>query len=147
MANRGVQWPPKLAARGLALWAVDLWPYVNGRALVNGIRLGEMELSDMLDVVHYFYEDDLNYASVEAAQMAEARRISVFKEMYGVDYAYASKESRNKAAGSSANFDFDLDDPVPFDPANAPVKSFIPATEMDDNSFNPFGDILDAPIN
>jgi hypothetical protein len=112
---------------------------------VNGLRLGEMELSDMLDVIHYFYEDDLNYASAEAAQMAEARRIAVFKNMYNVEYAYASSESKSKVA--SANYDFDLDDPTPFDPTNAPVKSFIPATEMDDNSYNPFGDILDAPIN
>jgi hypothetical protein len=106
-----------------------------------------MESSDMLDVIHYFYEDDLNYASVEAAQMAEARRICVFKEMYGVDYAYASASSKNKTANANANYDFDLDDPTPFDPTNAPVKSFIPATEMDDNSYNPFGDVLDAPIN
>jgi hypothetical protein len=105
-----------------------------------------MELSDMLDVIHYFYEDDLNYASIEAAQMAEARRIAVFKNMYGIDYAYASAESKNKTAGASANYDFDLDDPTPFDPTNAPVKPYVPPTDMDDGSFNPFGDVLDAPI-
>ena len=98
----------------------------------------------MLDVIHYFYEDDLNYASVEAAQMAEARRISIFKQLYEVDYAYASTDSKNKTASS---MDFDLDDPIPFDPANAPVKSYIPPTEVDASSNNPFGDILDAPIN
>ncbi len=113
---------------------------------MNGIRLAEMELSDMLDVIHYFYEDDLNYASVEAAQMAEARRISVFKQLYGVDYAYASAESKNKTAGFGANYDFDLDDPTPFDPTNAPIKPYVPPTDMDDDSFNPFGDVLDAPI-
>lgn len=110
---------------------------------MNGLKLEEMELSDMLDVIHYFYEDDLNYASVEAAQMAEARRISVFKKLYGVDYAYASPDTKNKVA---SNMDFDLDDPVPFDPANAPVKPYIPPTEMDADDFNPFGDVLDAPI-
>ena len=107
-----------------------------------------MELSDMLDVIHYFYEDDLNYASVEAAQMADARRITLFKQLYGVEYKYASADSQNKAAaGGSSNYDFDLDDPIPFDPTNAPKKPFIPATEIDADSFTPFGDVLDAPIN
>ena len=107
-----------------------------------------MELSDMLDVIHYFYEDDLNYASVEAAQMADARRITVFKQLYGIEYRYASEDSRNKTATSSnSNYDFDLDSPVPFDPTNAPQKPFIPATQIDADSFTPFGDVLDAPIN
>lgn len=110
---------------------------------MNGLRLEEMDLSDMLDVIHYFYEDDLNYASVEAAQMAEARRITIFKQLYDVEYKYASSTTKTRTAN---NYDFDLDDPVPFDPKKAPVKPFIPATEMDADSFNPFGSVLDAPI-
>lgn len=106
-----------------------------------------MELSDMLDVIHYFYEDDLNYATVEQAQMTDARRITVFKQLYGTEYKYASEDVRNKTAGTSANFDFDFDDLTPFDPTNAETKPFVPATEMDGASSNPFGDILDAPIN
>jgi len=114
---------------------------------VNGLRLEEMELSDMLDVIHYFYEEDMNYASVEQAQMADARRITIFKQLYGTEYRYASTESKNRLAASDSNFDFDFDDLAPFDPNNAETKPFIPATEVDENSHNPFGDILDAPIN
>ena len=106
-----------------------------------------MELSDMLDVIHYFYEDDLNYASVEQAQMTDARRITVFKQLYGTEYKYASEDNKNKTAGSSANFDFDFDNLAPFDPTKAETKPYIPPTEVDSNSFNPFGDVLDAPIN
>ena len=104
-----------------------------------------MELSDMLDVVHYFYEEDLNYASVEQAQMTDARRITLFKQLYGVEYKYASEDIKNKTAGQSSNFDFD--DLAPFDPTNAETKPFVPATEVDEYSSTPFGDILDAPIN
>jgi hypothetical protein len=114
---------------------------------VNGLRLEEMELSDMLDVVHYFYEDDLNYASVEQAQMTDARRITIFKQLYGTEYKYASDEVKNRAAGNSSTFDFDFDDTVPFDPTKAETKPYIPPTEVDGSSFNPFGDVLDAPIN
>jgi hypothetical protein len=112
---------------------------------VNGLRLEEMELSDMLDVIHYFYEEDLNYASVEQAQMTDARRVTLFKQLYNIDYKYASDEIKNRAAGNSSNFDFD--DLTPFDPANAETKPFVPATSMDEFSSTPFGDILDAPIN
>jgi hypothetical protein len=111
---------------------------------VNGIRLEEMELSDMLDVIHYFYEEDLNYASVEQAQMTDARRVTLFKQLYNIDYKYASDEIKNRSAGTIGDFDFD--DPVPFDPANAKTKPFIPATEVDANSYSPFGSVLDAPI-
>jgi hypothetical protein len=112
---------------------------------VNGLRLEEMELSDMLDVVHYFYEEDLNYASVEQAQMTDARRITLFKQLYGINYRYASDESKNRTAAASSDFDFD--DLTPFDPTNAETKPFVPATNMDEYSSTPFGDILDAPIN
>jgi hypothetical protein len=104
-----------------------------------------MELSDMLDVIHYFYEDDLNYASVEQAQMADARRVTVFKQLYNIDYKYASDELKNRTAAASSNFDFD--DLAPFDPTNVETKPFVPATDMNENSSTPFGDILDAPIN
>jgi hypothetical protein len=113
---------------------------------VNGLRLEEMELSDMLDVVHYFYEEDLNYASVEQAQMTDARRITLFKQLYGIDYKYASSDAKNKIAGNP-NFDYDFDDLAPFDPTNVETKPFVPATDMDEYSSTPFGAILDAPIN
>lgn len=103
-----------------------------------------MELSDMLDVIHYFYEEDLNYASVEQAQMSDARRVTIFKQLYGTEYRYASTDTKNKV--SASDFDYDFDDLEPFDPAKAATKPFIPATEIDEYSSNPFGDILDAPI-
>jgi len=105
-----------------------------------------MELSDMLDVVHYFYEEDLNYSTVEQAQMTDARRITLFKQLYNIDYKYASNDVKNKVA-SNSNFDYDFDDLAPFDPTNAETKPFVPATDMNENSSTPFGDILDAPIN
>ncbi len=100
----------------------------------------------MLDVIHYFYEEDLNYASVEQAQMAEARRITMFKELYKEEYRYASKATANKTAAAFAN-QYDFDDPVPFDPTNAPTKPYIPPTEMDADAMDPFGGVLDAPVN
>lgn len=100
----------------------------------------------MLDVLHYFYEEDLNYASVEAAQMAEARRVTIFKQLYNEEYRYASSATANKSAGTF-NGQYDFDDPVPFDPKKAPTKPYFPPTQMDADSMDPFGGVLDAPIN
>lgn len=100
----------------------------------------------MLDVIHYFYEEDFNYASVEQAQMAEARRIAVFKELYNQEYKYGSTKQSTKN-GSSFAGQYDFDDPVPFDPTNAPTKPYVPPTEMDADAMDPFGGVLDAPVN
>jgi hypothetical protein len=98
-----------------------------------------MNVSDMLDVIHYFYEEDMNYASVEQAQMAEARRTFVFEEMYQTKYDYKTKNN----GGNSQGYD---DGVTPFNPRNKDVKPYIPPTEVDPDSYNPFGSVLDAPI-
>ena len=100
----------------------------------------------MLDVIHYFYEDDLNYATVEQAQMAEARRVTIFKQLYDEDYKYVSTGTANKVNNGFAG-QYDFDNPIPFDPKKAPVKPYFPPTQMEADDADPFGGILDAPIN
>lgn len=92
----------------------------------------------MLDVIHYFYEEDFNYSTVEQAQMTDARRIHVFESLYKTKYHYAAPKSAGKTSG--------VDDLEPFDPMNQEVKPFVPATDFDPESSNPFGSLLDAPI-
>lgn len=105
---------------------------MNGKAIVYGINLPEMELSDMLDVIHYFYEEDLNFSSHEQMQMAEKRRVHIYKEMYLTEYKYQVSASSDVVE--------------PFDPAGGGTKPYIPPTEFDPDSYNPFGSALDAPI-
>jgi hypothetical protein len=47
----------------------------------------------------------------------------------------------NKNSTSSAD-----DGLTPFNPRNKDVKPYIPPTEVDPDSYNPFGSVLDAPI-
>lgn len=110
---------------------------------MNHIKLEELDLADMLDVIHYFYEEDLNFFTIEHAKMAEVRRVAIYKHLYNVDYKYGS----GAASSGVANGGFDGEDLEPFDPSNAPVKSYFPPTEMDADSSSPFGGVLDAPIN
>lgn len=89
----------------------------------------------MLDVIHYFYEEDLNYASLEQLQMTDARRAHMFENLYGQTYAY--KSGLNAENGTINQFNPN---------GAAGTKPFIPPTEFDPDSHNPFGSVLDAPI-
>lgn len=92
----------------------------------------------MLDVIHYFYEEDFNYSTVEQAQMTDARRIHVFETLYKTKYHYAAQKTVGGGSG--------VDGLEPFDPSNQEVKPFIPATDFNPESSSPFGETLDAPI-
>ena len=134
MVDRAVFSSPGSAARGLTQWAIDLWPYVNGKSLTLGLRLAEMELSDMVDVLHFYFEDDSRYASAEEAEAVSALRSSLYSTMYNTKYVYAMK------SGSGSNRSNE------FSPVTDELKPYIAPTEFDPTSSNPFGSVLDAPI-
>jgi hypothetical protein len=103
---------------------------VNGKALTLGLRLADMELRDMLDVVHYFFEEDSRYGSAEEAEAVSAVRSA----LYGMYYRYGIKSKIKSSSGD--NFYSDPDE----------IKPYIPPTQFDPESANPFGAVLDAPI-
>lgn len=143
------------------MWAAELWPYINGKALANQIRLGEMEASDMMDVLHFYMEEDITYSSAEVAESRSNTRIGLYRELYGVDYKYpyVTKKpqapdftSGNYASDSSYALD-DMDGDQPFDPRNSfepnkpPMKPPAQApTAFNPDAANPFPG-LDAPLN
>lgn len=145
MACRGILRPPYGAASSLLEWGIDLWPYVNGRALVSGLRLADMDSRDMLDVLHYFLEDDMNMGTAEQAEARDAARKHIYEEMYNSTYKYGVKKSN--AAPVIKDFDAEPEEklPEPFNPAAKP-KRFIPPTNFDGESALPFGNTLDAPL-
>lgn len=149
MAHRGVHESPGSAARGLVTWAIDLWPYVNGRALFNGIHLSSLEASDMVDVIHYLFEEDMTYSSGEEAEARSRMRRNIYQNMYKTTYKYGyeSPESKNKRIFDEAMAEPDLvEDLKPFDPIKPETKAFMPASNFDPNAAQPFGLELDAPL-
>jgi hypothetical protein len=155
MARRGVFKPPYAAARAFLEWAVDLWPYVNGKAIMSGLRLAEMEASDMCDVLHYFMEEDLSASTAEQAEAKSEARSVIYRTLYGKTYKYAMNKSSSSgsssytADGSSlpdGGFYGDLD-VEPFDPTRNVQKPYVPPTELNEDSYLPFGKTLDAPLN
>lgn len=87
----------------------------------------------MLDVIHYLYEEDSHFSTVEEARWVDIKRKHIYKELYNEDYKYFS--TKEGASENSDNSDVDA------------VKPYIPPTEFDADSPNPFGAVLDAPAN
>jgi hypothetical protein len=148
VVGRAVYRPPYGAARSFAEWAIDLWPYVNGKAVASRLDLTSLNAADLIDVLHYYFEEDANLATGEQMEARDKMRSSIYGELYMRTYRYG--------ASSSSTTDFSaLDDPygddmpVPVDPmakSFSAVKPFVPATEINEGSSKPFGRLLDAPL-
>lgn len=104
----------------------------------------------MVDVLHYFFEEDMSFTSQEQAEAQSKTRENLYSTMYGMTYKYAYK---SKQQNQPVNFDdiptedsSDMADIKPFDPKKEPTKAYIPPTDFDPTSSNPFGNGLDAPM-
>ena len=87
-----------------------------------------MEASDMLDVVHYFLDEDMRYSSVEELKIHDSVRKNIFKTFYDTEYRYGIPGDTPDSVDSDA------------------IKPYIPPTEVNPDAPNPFGAVLDAPI-
>lgn len=115
---------------------------------MNNLDLKEMEASDMLDVLHYFFEEDLYYSSAEQAEGRDRARQRIYEDFYNKRYPYASSSGQ----GVSRNFDVDIAEEVeevtPFDPMQKmqPTKPYVAPTPVNASSRLPFGNVLDGPM-
>jgi len=88
----------------------------------------------MLDVIHFFFEEDSRYRSQEEIQAVSAIRTQVYESLYGVSYPYKVNSSSTNRSDFSETDDIDS------------VKPYIPPTDFDPESANPFGRTLEPPI-
>lgn len=104
----------------------------------------------MLDVLHYYFEEDFHQDSAEASARKSALRDTVYETLYEDTYKYSVD---TKTASTYKNFDpedYETEDaeemivPEPFKPSKP--KAYTPPTEMTSNKAAPFGSILDAPL-
>jgi hypothetical protein len=103
-----------------------------------------MEASEMLDVVHYYFEADARYSSGEEAEGVSKLRTSLYG-LYEKTYVYAvSSSSRNQSGRTYVNGNDEDLLPTEFSPQQ--TKSFAPATEVNAESHLPFGPVLDSPV-
>lgn len=114
-----------------------------------------MNASDLLDVLHYFMEEDMDYTSGEQLEGQSSLRSRLYRNLYDTEYPYATAKTKNNNivelefgpendAVEPAN---ELDDIKPFNPrAASPRKAYVPPTTFDGGAELPFGSTLDAPL-
>jgi hypothetical protein len=115
-----------------------------------------MDASDMIDVLHFFFEEETAFISAEQAGELTRIRGRLYETLYETKYRYgrASSETKlkNRIHESTRNGNFaeddDFSDLTPFDPARPPMehKPFVPATEVGPDENDPFNGLLDAPL-
>lgn len=102
----------------------------------------------MIDVLHFFFEEDLYHSNKEQGESRDKVRFSMYKELYDIDYKYAVFQENSYRTYK----DFDNLDPAETDRVSkisafdAPIKPFVPPTKLDETSDAPFGSIIDAPL-
>lgn len=126
---------------------------------MSGLDLKEMDASEMLDVIHFMFEDDLFVATGEELDAKSEIRTTLYRNLYFRDYKSKIQKTNSKTTyGGSSNFyadgtpigvpEDDLSDIEPFNTSGAKnkTKPFIPATDVNPDSVLPFGKDIDAPL-
>jgi len=107
-----------------------------------------MEVSDMLDVIHYLFEEDAIVTSEAEFDTKNSARDVIYETVYGRKFAYSAKKSKdfNDADGQYSSEPFDAEgNYIPSKTNN--VKPYVPPTNFNPDSENPFGGILrEAPL-
>jgi hypothetical protein len=108
-----------------------------------------MESSDMLDVVHYLFEEDMRYSTGEEAEAVSKTRETFYRDMYDYDYKYAYNSPKQSSSKYKTASTGDFDDITPYDPnIKQKPKPFIPATQFDADSGLPLSGngLLEPPL-
>lgn len=147
MAYGGILRPPHAAASSFLEWGVDLWPYINGKSIALGVKPLELDSVDLIDYLHYLFEEDMRATSAEEIEARGQVRSTLYSQLYGTTYKYAT----GKKQVQQLDIDAPLDDdeiPVPIDPfeRSQVTKSFIAPSIPNEDAVLPFGKALDAPL-
>lgn len=127
---------------------MNLWPYVNGRAIMSGVQLRTLSGPDLVDVLHYMYETDLLVSTAEEQEAKDRARTVIYEQLYEQDYPYSSTQTQDYSRLDPPLNDDEEPLPVPLDPKamSARPKAFVPATKFNPNAANPYNGVLDAPL-
>lgn len=87
-------------------------------------------MSRMLDVIHYFFEEDSRFATGEQAEAVSMMRSTLYGVLYGQTYKYKVNIDRSGSGGVMSDGS----------------KPYIPPTDFNADSPLPFGSVLDSPL-
>ena len=106
----------------------------------------------MLDVIHFYFEQDHRYSTFEEASFKDQFRASIFKNLYNSSYKFGSVDDENVPDYRDTSVDSEMsaiEKPEviePFNPRAKSVKGYVPPTNLNEGSSKPFGSILDEPL-
>lgn len=106
----------------------------------------------MLDVIHYFFEEDQKISSKEEGSAKDRVREIVYESFYSSKYKYSSAKNNTTRGGVTNYDDIELmsedeeEKLMQFDPLKQPTKSFIAPTIGNAKSPKPFGSLIDEPF-
>lgn len=115
---------------------------MRGRCLSESSqRLERMAANDMLDVLHYYFEQD-NVDEKEVAEAKAEMRTQLYGMLYERSYTWGKSTS-----GSSHEFGTQE---IGSDPMGAAPelthKPYVPPTAVDPTAQRPYGTLLDPPL-
>lgn len=109
MAHGGLLGPPYEAVLGLVRWADAYWPFVNGKALLQGCQLRDLWAPDFVDVLIELYTQDQMYEKEMAEHLQKVRG-----ELLGRLNGYDS--TSNEYGSSNDDFGTHSEEPLPYIP-------------------------------
>jgi len=104
----------------------------------------------MLDVIHFYFEEDLMADSKEEIENKNRVRSIVYRDFYQETYKYGnstSGESYNYSTASDGYLGEEKEEEDTIDkPIKQPTKPYSPPTDFDPNSSKPFGKAVEPPL-
>lgn len=101
----------------------------------------------MLDVLHYYMEEDYNFSSSDQVEAKSRLRKTIYKTMYNKQYKFGIETEKDFSLPQDFNIQEEGNTPSQEeDPLKGPTKSYVPPTEFNPDSMKPFGNLLDAPF-
>jgi len=106
----------------------------------------------MLDVIHYFLEEDFRYSSEYEPIYKDNFRKNIYESMYNKSYKYVSSDEPDAKYGDISKLDgpeeFSEPEEIiePFNPRKESIKPYIAPTPLREDSALPFGSVLDQPL-
>jgi len=102
-----------------------------------------MPAQDMLDVVHYCFEND-NLGEKETQEAKTKMRQILYGQLYKRSYTWGGDNTADGEFGSQEAADGDHYSGGTT--TRLKHKPYIPPTQVNANSVKPFGNVLDAPL-
>lgn len=142
MADRAVHRAPYQGVEGLIVWALSMWPVLNGKCLMSGVDLREMDCTAALDVMFFLFEEDV-IGEPDTLKARSLLREQLWPQWFYGKYPYPRKSEDDNASTTTYGSQdmMDLPDDFGSEHDEKTIKPFVPASSPDELAM-----VLDGPM-